>query len=213
MLRRRSKPRGIGFVVVDCCDAASSGVLVSRRKGVDEAAAAASAESSSALSMSPMEQLMKISVGGSRSTALPFPLGSGGGRGGGAGILRTLGSKAVSGRIFPLYIRRKRRDEVGGGSLLRMRCLRDTTVVLEGCETSRDRSGIDAVNRTVMWRVLNTIIGVDGREVAIVGKKIQLQVGRTSQFLLQSMPRHLIRVGFLLSEQRSQLLKAALIVI
>jgi hypothetical protein len=26
-----------------------------------------------------------------------------------------------------------------------------------------------------MWRVLNAIIGVDGLEVAIVGKKIQLQ--------------------------------------
>jgi hypothetical protein len=94
--------------------------------------------------------------------------------------LRTEGSNAVSGRIFPLYIRRKRRDEVGGGSLLRMRCLRDTTVVLEGCETSRDRSGIEAVNLTVMWRVLKAIIGVDGLEVAIVGKRILLRVDKTN---------------------------------
>lgn len=171
MVRRRSKPRGIGFVVVDGCDAVSSGVLVCKRKGVEDAAAEASAESSSALRMSPMEQLMKMSMGGSRSTALPFPLGSGGDRRGGAGILRTVGSNAVSGRIFPLYIRRKRRDEVGGGSLLRMRCLRDMTVVLEGCEISRDKSGIDAVNLTVMWRIVNAIIGVDGLEVAMVGKR------------------------------------------
>lgn len=102
MLRRRSKPRGIGFIVVDCCDAVSSGVLLCKRGGVKDAAAEASAASSSALRVSPMEQLMKMSVGGSRSTAFPFPLGSGGGRGGGAGILRTVGSKAVSGRIFPL---------------------------------------------------------------------------------------------------------------
>ncbi len=79
-------------------------------------------------------------------------------------------------------MRRKRRDEVGGGSLLRMRCLRDATVVLEGCEMSRDRSGIDAVNLTVMWRVLNAIIGVDGLEVAIVGKRIQLSGDETYQF-------------------------------
>ena len=182
MLRRRSKPRGIGFVVVDCCEAVSSGLPVCKRKGVEDAAAEASAESSSALRVSPMEQFMKISVGGSWSTAFPFPFGSGGGRGGGAGILRTVGSKAVSGRIFPLYMRRKRREEVGGGSLLRMRCLRDTTVVLEGCETSRDRSGIEAVNLTVMWRVLNAIIGVDGLEVAIVGKGIQAELTRTAQF-------------------------------
>jgi len=102
VLRRRSKPRGIGFIVVDCCDAVSSGVLLCKRGGVKDAAAEASAASSSALRVSPMEQLMKMSVGGSRSTAFPFPLGSGGGRGGGAGILRTVGSKAVSGRIFPL---------------------------------------------------------------------------------------------------------------
>ncbi len=182
VLRRRSKPRGTGFVVVDCCDAVSSGVPVCNRKGTDDVAAEASADSSSALSVSPMEQLMKISVGGSCSTAFPFPLGSRGGRGGGAGILRTAGSKAVSGRIFPLYIRRKRRDAVGGGSLLRMRCLRDTTVVLEGCGTSKVKSGIDAVNLTVMWRVLNAIIGVDGLEVAIVGKGIQLGVCKTGQF-------------------------------
>jgi hypothetical protein len=65
VLRRRSKPRGIEFVVVDCCEAVSSEILVCKRKGVDEVAAAASAASSSALSESPMEQLMKISVGGS----------------------------------------------------------------------------------------------------------------------------------------------------
>jgi len=78
-------------------------------------------------------------------------------------------------------MRRKRRDEVGGASLLRMRCLRDTTVVLDGCETSRGRSGIEAVNLTVMCRVLSAIIGVDGLEVAIVGKRIQVRVNRTGQ--------------------------------
>lgn len=114
-------------------------------------AAEASADSSSALSMSPMEQLMKTSVrGGSKSTALPFPFGSRGGRGGGEGILRTEGSKAVSGRIFPLYIRRKRRDDVGGGSLLRIRCLRDMIVIADGRGISRERSGIEAVNLIVI---------------------------------------------------------------
>ena len=63
-----------------------------------------------------------------------------------------------------------------------MRCLRDTTVILEGCETFKDRSGIDAVNLTVMWRVVNAIIGVEGLEVAIVGKRIQARVDKTDQF-------------------------------
>lgn len=136
---------------------------------MEDVAAEASADSSSALRASPMEQLMKTRTGGSMSTAFPFPLGSMGGRGGGEGTRRTEGSRAISGRIFPLYIKRKRRDDDVGGSLLRMRCLRDMTVVLEGWGISRVRSGIEAVNLTVMWRGFDAIIVLDGDEVGIVG--------------------------------------------
>ena len=93
----------------------------------------ASSDSSSGLRISPMEQLMKTSEGaGSISTAFPFPLGSTGGRGGGDGNFSAEGSKSASERSLPLYISLNRRDDDVGGSLDRMSCLRETTVVFEG---------------------------------------------------------------------------------
>jgi hypothetical protein len=68
---------------------------------------------------------------------------------------------------------RRRREEVGEGSLLLMRCFRAMTVVFEGWEMSRETSGIEAVKRTVMRRVL---VAAEGVGVAIVGKGIQSEV-------------------------------------
>lgn len=152
--RRRSNPRGAGVVF---CPNKSLLLLsleeVSTCRDVD--AAAASAASSSAVRISPIEQLMYTRVGtGSMSIALPLPLGSGGGRGGGGGTLITDGRREASGNILPPYIRRRRREEVGADSFVRIRCVREMTVVLEGRDISRARSGIEVVNRMVIRRGL-----------------------------------------------------------
>lgn len=102
MLRRRSKPRGAGVVVVRREGLGVSFVFEvvawSVVEDTEEVAVCASARSSLGVRASPMEQLMKTRAGG-RSTALPLPFGS---VGGGGGTLRTDERKEESRSILPL---------------------------------------------------------------------------------------------------------------
>jgi hypothetical protein len=114
------------------------------------AAALASSSSSAVLRTSPIEQFIYTLDGGG-SMAFPLPVGSGV-LGGGEGILRTDERKSPSLRSLPLWIRRKRCLEVGGGMLVRIRCFRAIAVVELGEAMSRGRSGIEVVKRTVRRR-------------------------------------------------------------
>lgn len=154
-MRSRVKPRGAGVVVVVAADCAEppfpASLLPFFLDFFEEAVAAtASAASSDEVKTSPMEQLI-YTLGGGGSTAFPLPFGSGVG-GGGDGIFSTEDNISSSFRSFPLCINRNRCWEVGGSSFDRMRCLNAMTVVSSGSGISSRRSGIEVVNRTVMWR-------------------------------------------------------------
>lgn len=69
---------------------------------------------------------------------------------GGGGIARrTELSTAVSGRILPPWMKRRRRRACALSRRERIRCFRETTVVEPGRGMSSSRSGRAALNRTV----------------------------------------------------------------